>query len=84
MPYRVVVPRRVQKELDRIDKRFKPRILAALTSLALNPFLGKKLEGEFQGDRSYEVWPYRIIYRVKQSRLTLLVLKIGHRQGVYK
>ena len=83
MPYQVVVPDRVKKELNRIDSRYRARIIAVLASLESDPHLGKKLEGEHRGERSCRVWPYRVIYRIKPHKREILIVKIGHRQGVY-
>ncbi len=84
MRYQVVVPKKVRKELDRIDHRYRLKILAAFVVLASDPFFGKKLEGEFKGRWSYRVWSYRIIYRIRRRELVVLVLNVGHRQGIYK
>jgi mRNA interferase RelE/StbE len=84
MVYKIVISRKVQKDLDAIDKRYQQRIEAALVSLSIDPFLGKKLDGEYKGQRSYEVWPYRIIYEIIKNKLIILIIRIGHRQGVYR
>jgi len=42
------------------------------------------LEGEYRGQWSLRVWPYRIIYRVEKRKLIVLILEIAHRQGAYK
>jgi len=83
MEYKIVIPKKAQKDLDKIDGRYKRRIQAALISLGKDPFLGKKLEGEYKSQRSYEVWPYRIIYEIKKRELIVLIIRVGHRQGVY-
>ena len=83
MRYTIVIPEKVQKDLERVDHRYKPRILAALASLASNPFAHKKLHGAYQDQRSYEVYPYRIIYQIRDKELIVLIIRIGHRQGVY-
>jgi len=49
-----------------------------------DPFIGKNLKGERKGQYSYEVWPFRIIYEVYKSELIVLIIKVGHRQGVYQ
>ncbi|MBP9850444.1 MAG: type II toxin-antitoxin system RelE/ParE family toxin, partial [Candidatus Peribacteraceae bacterium] len=36
------------------------------------------------GKYTLRVWPYRIIYKFEKQQLTVYVLEIGHRQGVYK
>lgn len=83
MAYHLVLEKKVQKDLEKIDTRFKERIYSALLSLRDNPYLGKKLSGEYDGNRSYRVWPYRIIYRISAKEITVYVVKIGHRQEVY-
>ena len=83
MQHQLVLPRRAQKELARIDKRYYARILLALKYIASNPYDGKRLFGEHKGELSYRVWPYRIIYRIKRKDRVVLVVHVGHRQGVY-
>ena len=83
MRHQVIVPKKVQKELDRIPTPFRQRIIVALSVIGNNPYCAKKLEGEHKGEWSFVVWPYRIIYRIKKQGLIILVVKIGHRQGVY-
>ena len=83
MEYQLIILKKAQKDLKRIDVRFKSRILAALVVIRSDPFCGKPLEGEYKGTWSYRVWPYRILYEIHQSCLIVQVIKIGHRQGVY-
>lgn len=84
MQYRVIIPKKVQKDLNRVDQKFKSKILSTLAILANNPFIGKKLKGKHKEKWSYQIWPYRIIYKIYQKELTVLLIRIGHRQGVYK
>ena len=84
MQYQVVVPKGVKKQLDKIESRDKVKIMIALTQLSFNPYLGKKLEGKHRGEWSYRVRSYRIVYIIKSHELVVLIIKIGHRQGVYK
>lgn len=84
MLYQVVIPKKVEKKLRKLDNKIHSRIIIALLKLASNPYAGKKLEGGHQGEWSYRVWPYRIIYRIKKHELVILIINIGHRQGAYK
>lgn len=84
MRFTVVVPKKVQKEIDKIDSRYRSRLLTALILLAANPYIGKKLEGKHECEWSYRAWPYRILYEIRKKELVVLVIHIGHRQGVYK
>jgi len=74
----------VEKEIEKLSKKEYQRILLAFTAIASDPFIGKKLEGEYAECYSYRVWPYRIIYQILKKQLVVLVIKVGHRQGVYK
>lgn len=84
MKYNLVVPKKVRKEINKIDSKYRAKIKIALTVLARDPFLGKKLEGSKKNEWSFRVWPYRIIYKVHKKELLVLVIKVGHRQGIYK
>jgi mRNA interferase RelE/StbE len=84
MLYTVIIPKKVQKEINRIDKRYQAKIKTALAILANDPYSGKKLEGDYKSEWSFRVWPYRIIYQIENHQMIVLVIKVGHRQGVYK
>ncbi|MBI3459200.1 type II toxin-antitoxin system RelE/ParE family toxin [Candidatus Azambacteria bacterium] len=83
MTYCVVIPKKTQKDLDKIDKRYRDRVVDALSVLSLDPYAGKNLAGEYKEKYSYRVWPYRIIYEIYKKELVILIIRIGHRQGVY-
>ena len=83
MKHRVIIIEKAQKSLAKIDQKSQPRILAALFDLSLNPYLGKKLGGNLSGRWSWRVWPYRIVYEIRKKELIVLVIDIGHRQGIY-
>jgi len=82
--YQVVLSRSAEKDLEKINNKFKPHVFAALFDLRKNPYLGKKLKGKFQDYYSLRVGIYRIIYKIYKRELNILVIRIGHRQGVYK
>jgi mRNA interferase RelE/StbE len=82
--YRIVVVRSAQKALKRIPRKMQQKICEEIDRLAINPFMGKKLEGNLGGRYTVRVWPYRIIYRIEKKIVTVYILKIGHRQGVYR
>jgi mRNA interferase RelE/StbE len=60
------------------------KIQTALLVIASNPYVGKKLKGKYKDALSYRVWPYRIQYIINKNELVVLVIRIDHRQGVYK
>jgi len=82
--YIVEVNKKAKKEIERLPTKDRQRVLKALQVLWENPFVGKKLEGEYEDVWTLRVWPYRILYVIYRERVTVVVIRVGHRQGVYK
>ena len=82
--YVVAIKKKAKKEIAALPKKDRQRIIAAFEILRENPFAGKRLEGKYEGAWSLRVWPYRIIYTIHQDIVTVTVLRVGHRQGVYQ
>lgn len=83
MTYTIIILKDAQKETRRLPQKDQQRIATAISSLGTDPFRGKKLHGNYEGAWSIRVWPYRIIYTIDRHIVTVTVLRIGHRQGVY-
>jgi len=82
--YRIILSRTAEKDLNKINTRYKPHIFAALFDLRKNSYLGKKLKGKFQDCYSLRAGYYRIIYQIYKKELDILIIRIGHRQEAYK
>lgn len=82
--YRIEIKNKAKKDIVSLPKREQERVMAAINVLRENPFAGKKLVGEHEGARSLRVWPYRIIYIIYKEIVTVQILRVGHRQGIYK
>jgi len=72
------------KELRRLDKKERVRIIAAIDQLAKNPHIGKLLKGEFSGLRRIRSGNYRVIYEINEGEVLVLVLRIAHRKEIYR
>jgi len=70
--------------LEKVNKKYKPHIFAALFDLRKEPYLGKKLEGKFRDCYSLRIGTYRIIYKIYKNKLNILIIRIGPRQEAYK
>ncbi len=70
--------------MARHEKVIYGRVIRAIDSLEIIPFLGKALKGELKGLYSLRVGSYRVIYEVHQHRLLVRVIDLGHRKEVYK
>jgi len=82
--YQIILSRNAEKDLDKINKKYKPHIFAALFDLRKNPYSGKRLKGKFQDCYSLRVGPYRIIYKIYKRKLNILIIRIGQRHRVYR
>lgn len=82
--WRVQIARSAKKDLDKVDARYRKRLVAAFYFIGQDPYDGKKLE-DTHGDRySLRVGAYRIVYRIAKKDRLVTITRLGHRQGVYK
>jgi mRNA interferase RelE/StbE len=76
------------KQLEGLDKAAQRRILKFLHGrLLASPdprSLGKALVGELAGLWRYRVGDYRLICRIEDRQVTIVVLEIGHRREIYR
>ena len=84
MAFHLLITKKAEKNLDNLPESYRLKIRNVLRDLLIDPFRGKKLSGKKNGQYSIAVWPYRIIYFVIKRELIIIVINIGHRQGVYK
>ena len=84
MPYRVIVPPHVERDLTHYPPQLKTKIRAALDQLSIDPYQGKALKEELVGRYSFRVARYRIIDRIHDGVLEVLVVAIGHRRTIYR
>ena len=82
--YTVKFSPKSEKELSSFPRKDIQKILKAIISLELDPYLGKKLKGHFDGFFSMRVWPYRVIYSIIDKECIVVIIRIGHRKNVYR
>jgi len=80
--YYVHVPKTPKKSLNKIPMPWQVRIMDALTELETQPYLGEKMQGKYSNQRKIKVWPYRVIYRIKEETKLIEVMEIDHRGHV--
>jgi mRNA interferase RelE/StbE len=83
--YKVAYLNSVEEDLKKLDKTTVRKILNRIeTYLACDPKeLGKPLKGEFQGYWRYRWGDYRVIYKISEREILILVLRISNRKDVY-
>ena len=80
----VIIDRAEKKRLLRLPLHVHIRMIRALEAIQENPIIGIKLHGELEKNYKYRVGDYRIVYSFDSKRSVVNVVKIEHRQGVYK
>lgn len=76
-----------EKELKKnISKDISKIILRSIDSkLSEDPYgYGKELVGRWKDHRSMRVGDYRVIFKIMEKEILVLIIKIGHRKDVYE
>lgn len=83
--YRVDLTRAARKQLGGLPSSARSRIVLALQLLAETPRPPRAVKLVGRDDQwRIRTGDYRVIYRVEDERLLVLVIKIGHRKDVYR
>ena len=83
--YSVELTRTAEKQLRRIAKSERHRVVDAIQGLAQTPrpHGARKLQGYDEVYR-VRVGRYRVVYEIVEDRVVVIVLKVGHRKDVYR
>jgi mRNA interferase RelE/StbE len=77
-----------ERDFSKLDKPIQRRIYRYLNERIAQADdvrdYGKSLQHELSGLWRYRVGDYRILCRIEDQRLTVLVVEIGHRSNVYE
>ncbi|MCU0576658.1 MAG: type II toxin-antitoxin system RelE/ParE family toxin [Desulfobacterota bacterium] len=89
MAWKVELDPATVRDLDRLDRQVARRILSFLYDRVSKLDDPRSIGQALQGPKFGELWKYsvgdwRIICKIEDERITVLVLRIGHRSKVYK
>jgi mRNA interferase RelE/StbE len=89
MAWRVELSESAARELGKLDPQHRRRILKFLQERVARlddpRSLGKALRGSRLGEFwKYRVGDYRLIAKIEDDRLIVLVLRVGHRKEIYR
>ena len=83
--YSIEFLRTARKELAKLSTEVQQRIAAKIEQLKTNPYLpGAKALKNGGGRLRLRVGDYRIIYRVENTQLIIIIIKVGHRKNIYR
>jgi len=82
--YKIFFKKSVEKDFKNIPKRDLSRILKKIDSLHSDPRpIGSE---KLPGQERYRIRQgnFRIVYSIQDYELTVWIVKVGHRQDIYK
>ena len=85
MAYRVVLLRSAARELDALPQPMRRRVARAIGALATEPRPpGVKLLSGPERIWRVRVGDYRVLYRVDDDRVVVMVVRVRHRRDAYR
>jgi len=83
--YSIELKPQAQKFIEAQSRKIQKQLIKRIEVLAKNPHPRQsKLLHEGEALHSFRSGVYRIIYKIQQEKLLIVVAKIGHRKNVYK
>lgn len=84
--YKVILEKRVKKDLKPVPNKDRVRIFDRIYSLAKDPYPKGYTKLENYKPTTFRVrrGKYRILYRVNEGVIEIRVVAVGHRSGIYK
>lgn len=86
--WKIEITRGAEKQIKKLDRTAQAAILRFLRERlqsAENPRRwGKPLHGEKGGLWRHRIGDYRLICDIQDEKITVLVLRVGHRKDVYR
>lgn len=84
--YTVEIVPAALRTLQSLPRDIRERVRDKIDSLAENPRPHgvKSLQGSQKGYLRIRIGEYRVVYRVEDERLLVLVVAVGHRREVYR
>jgi mRNA interferase RelE/StbE len=88
LAWTIEIARTAEKQIKKLDREAQKSIVRFLRdrlSSTDNPRQwGKPLHGDKKSLWRYRVGDYRLICDIQDERITVLVLRVGHRKDIYR
>jgi mRNA interferase RelE/StbE len=81
--YEIIIEPPVERFIKTLKKEEQKKVLDRIEELSEKPRLGKELVGRLSGLRSLRVGVYRVVYKIEEMKLIVLVLRAGYRKNIY-
>lgn len=88
MGWTVKFSEEAKRDLKKLDKPVQKRITSFLLERLQNTdnprAVGKALKGNLSGLWRYRVGDFRLLCRIEDDELIILVIEVGHRKSIYQ
>lgn len=89
MAWSIELSAECERELSKLDAQHRRRILKFLHERLAKLDDARSIGAALQGSRLGEFWRYRVgdfrlICKIQDDRLVVLVLRVGHRKEIYR
>jgi len=83
--YQVIIPKPVQKQLDKLPKKEFKRVIKCLINLRDNPRPDGclKLRG-YENEYRLRIGNYRVRYEIRSDNRVIVILHCLHRKDIYR
>jgi len=84
--YNLIWKNSAKKEIRKLEKKERLKILAAVEDLCLNPRQTQGVKKLVGSDHSFRlrVGNYRVIYELLDNILSIEIIKVKHRKDIYR
>jgi mRNA interferase RelE/StbE len=88
MNYQVQYTKTALKQFKKMDKKIAALIIAYIEEKLENcenpRRYGKSLQGSLNDKWRYRIGDYRILTKIEDARLIVIVVEVGHRKEIYR
>ena len=83
MSYKIILPENIQKSLNKLPKEVRERIVQKIYEIREDPFR-YVIPVKGTDYHRLRVGYYRVIMRIENSRMIIIVVRVDNRSNVYK
>ncbi len=84
--FKITYSKKARKYLSKMPKQWQKRVISKIDSLAKDPYASNNNATKLVGREAYRlrIGDFRVIYNIHNNILTIEVVDIGARGGIYK
>lgn len=84
MTYQIIIPKTVQKQLDKLPNTVAEKIIEAIIQLRDNPRSPNSLKMQNSQGYRLRVGEYRVLYDINDKTQVVTLRRLGHRRDIYR